>query len=294
MARSALMNVMCAAVSKAGRSLTRDFNELENLQVSLKGPGDFVSNADTKAESVLREMLHKARPGYSFLMEEGGEIETGSEHRWIIDPLDGTTNFLHATPLFAVSLALERAGELIAGVIYNPATEELFTAEKGRGAYVNDRRMRVSARTKLEDCLIATGIPALNRRGHGASLYRQRDIMGKVAGMRATGSAALNLAWTAAGRFDGYFEEGLQPWDMAAGMLMVREAGGYVSEPEKELSVYETGRLVAGNEAVHKQLRKLVTADMPAPLVAQQPHIRRANERAAEAAAVNQADEEGA
>ena len=290
MARSALMNVMVAAVSKAGRSLTRDFNELENLQVSVKGPADFVSAADTKAEKTLREALHKARPGYSFLMEEGGEIETGSEHRWIIDPLDGTTNFLHGMPLFAVSLALERRGELIAGVIYNPATEELFTAEKGRGAFVNDRRMRVGARHRLEDCLIATGIPALNRRGHGASLFRQRDIMGKVAGMRATGSAALNLAWTAAGRFDGYFEEGLQPWDMAAGMLMVREAGGYVGEPEAHLSSYETGRLVAGNEPIYKELKSLASASMPENLNAQQPHIRRAAERA-KAAAARDADD---
>jgi myo-inositol-1(or 4)-monophosphatase len=278
------MNVMVAAVSKAGRSLTRDFNELENLQVSIKGPADFVSEADTKAEKALREALHKARPGYSFLMEEGGEIETGSEHRWIIDPLDGTTNYLHGVPLFAVSLALERRGELIAAAIYNPASEELFTAEKGRGAFVNDRRMRVSARDRLEDCLIATGVPALNRRGHGASLFRQRDIMSKVAGLRATGSAALNLAWIAAGRFDGYFEEGLHPWDMAAGMLLIREAGGFVGEPDRDLSAYETGRIVAGNEAVYKQLKEIATAPLPDNLVSQQPHLVRAEERAREAA----------
>ena len=284
MARSALMNIMVAAVSQAGRSLTRDFNELENLQVSSKGPADFVSQADIKAEKTLRDALHKARPGYSFLMEEGGEVETGSDHRWIIDPLDGTTNFLHGQPFFAVSLGLERRGELIAGVIYNPATEELFTAEKGRGAYMNDRRIRVAGRKRMDECVIATGIPALNRTGHGASLYRQRDLMNRTAGVRATGSAALNLAWTAAGRFDGYFEEGLQPWDVAAGMIMVREAGGFASEPDRKLSLYDTGRMIAGNEFVHNALRDIALAEMPENLISQQPHIKRAKARAEAAA----------
>lgn len=263
MARSALLNVMVSAVSKAGRSLTRDFGEIENLQISLKGPGDFVSQADLKAEKTLRDALNKDRPGYSFLMEEGGVIDTGSDHRWIIDPLDGTTNYLHGNPFFAVSLALESNGQLVAGVIYNPITEELFTAEKGRGAFVNDRRMRVANRTKLEDCLIATGVPALNRRGHGVSLWEQRNVMTQVAGVRATGSAALNLAYVAAGRFDGYFESGLSPWDVAAGMLMIREAGGFVSEPDPASSIYETGRIVAGNETVHGKLRTILNKPLP-------------------------------
>ncbi|MEL7272749.1 MAG: inositol monophosphatase family protein [Pseudomonadota bacterium] len=263
MARSALLNVMVNAVSKAGRGLTRDFGELENLQVSRKGPADFVSNADTAAEKTLRDMLNKARPGYSFLMEEGGEIDTGSEHCWIIDPLDGTTNFLHGNPMFAVSLALQSRGELVAGVIYNPITEELFTAEKGRGAFVNDRRMRVARRNAFEDCLIATGVPALNRRGHGVALFEQRNLMTQTAGIRATGSAALNLAYTAAGRFDGYYEAGLQAWDVAAGMLMVREAGGYVSAPDPADSIYESGRIIAGNEYVHGQLRQTLTRPLP-------------------------------
>lgn len=258
MARSALLNVMVQAVTKAGRSLTRDFNEVENLQVSLKGPGDFVSAADTRAEKVLRKELDRARPGYSFLMEEGGFLDRGSDHRWIIDPLDGTLNFLHALPVFAISLALESRGELVAGVIYNPISEELFTAEKGRGAYVNDRRMRVSARRELHDAVIATGIPALSKTGHPEAIRVQRDLMMQTAGLRATGSAALNLAWLAAGRFDGYVETGLSPWDVAAGMLMVREAGGYVSEPDPKASIYESGRIIGGNEPIHKKLRDIV------------------------------------
>jgi len=263
MARSALLNVMVEAVTKAGRSLTRDFNELENLQVSMKGPGDFVSQADLKAEKTLRGALNKARPGYSFLMEEGGEIDTGSEHRWIIDPLDGTTNFLHSHPFFAVSLGLERAGELIAGVIYDPVAEELFTAEKGRGAFVNDRRMRVAARKKMDECLIATGIPALNKLEHGIALFEQRNLMSQVTGIRATGSAALSLAYVAAGRFDGYWEAGLNPWDVAAGMLMVREAGGFVTEPDPKASIYESGRIVAGNETIHMKLRETLNRPLP-------------------------------
>ncbi len=263
MARSALLNVMVAAASKAGRSLTRDFGEIENLQISLKGPGDFVSQADLKAEQTLRDALNKDRPGYSFLMEEGGVIDTGSDHRWIIDPLDGTTNYLHGHPFFAVSLALESNGQLVAGVIYNPITEELFTAERGRGAFVNDRRMRVANRHAMDECLIATGVPALNKKGHGVAMFEQRSVMSQTAGVRATGSAALNLAYVAAGRFDGYWESGLSPWDVAAGMLMVREAGGFVTEPDPDASIYETGRLVAGNEAIHGKLRTILNRPMP-------------------------------
>ncbi len=266
MARSALLNVMVEAVTKAGRSLTRDFNELENLQVSLKGPGDFVSQADIKAEKTLRVALEKARPGYSFLMEEAGEIHTSSDYRWIIDPLDGTTNFLHSYPFFAVSLALEREGELIAGVIYNPVAEELFTAEKGRGAFVNDRRLRVASRKKLEDCLVVTGIPALNKTDHAVAMFEQRNLMSQVAGIRGTGSAALNLAFVAAGRFDAYWESGLQPWDVAAGMIMVREAGGFVSEPDPKASIYETGRILAGNETVHGKVREILSRPLPEAL----------------------------
>ncbi len=263
MARSALLNVMVDAATKAGRSLTRDFGEIENLQVSIKGPGDFVSEADLKAETTLRGMLNKARPGYSFLLEEGGIVDTGSDHKWIIDPLDGTTNYLHSHPFFAVSLALESFGELVAGVIYDPLSEEVFTAEKGRGAYLNDRRMRVAARTAMDECLIATGVPAINRTEHGVFLFEQRNIMNQVAGVRATGSAALNLAYVATGRFDGYWESGLKPWDVAAGMLMVREAGGFVTEPDPNASIYETGRILAANHKVHANLREILNRPLP-------------------------------
>lgn len=190
-------------------------------------------------------------------------IDTGSDHRWIIDPLDGTTNYLHGHPFFAVSLALESNGQLVAGVIYNPITEELFTAERGRGAFVNDRRMRVANRHAMDECLIATGVPALNKKGHGVAMFEQRSVMSQTAGVRATGSAALNLAYVAAGRFDGYWESGLSPWDVAAGMLMVREAGGFVTEPDPDASIYETGRLVAGNEAIHGKLRTILNRPMP-------------------------------
>ncbi|PCH45260.1 MAG: inositol monophosphatase [Hyphomicrobiales bacterium] len=263
MARSALLNVMVQAAQKAARGLMRDLGEVENLQVSLKGPGDFVSAADRRAEKVIYEELERARPGYSFLMEESGVIDRNSEHRWIIDPMDGTTNFLHSIPLFAVSLALETHGELMASVIYNPISEELFTAERGKGAFLNDRRMRVSARKDLSQSLIATGIPALNRDKHSEYLYRQSLLMTRTAGVRATGSAALNLAWLALGRFDGYMETGLSPWDIAGGMLMVREAGGFVSEPDPKASIYETGRLIAGNDVIHGKLREL--ANLPYP-----------------------------
>lgn len=263
MARSALLNVMVNAASKAGRSLTRDFGEVENLQISVKGPGDFVSQADLKAEKILKDSLNKDRPGYSFLLEEGGVIDSGSEHRWIIDPLDGTTNFLHGIPHFAVSVALESAGQLVAGVIYNPITEEWFTAERGRGAFVNDRRMRVANRSTLDTCVIATGVPALNKTGHSVALFEQRIIMSRTAGVRATGSAALNLAYVGAGRFDGYWESGLAAWDVAAGMLIVREAGGFATEPDPTASIYETGRIVAGNEAVHSRLRSLLNRPLP-------------------------------
>ncbi|MFD0915145.1 inositol monophosphatase family protein [Pseudahrensia aquimaris] len=258
MARSALMNIMVQAASKAGRGLTRDFNEVENLQVSKKGPADFVTQADIKAEKTIRQELEKARPGYSFLMEEAGEISRKSDYRWIIDPLDGTMNFLHSIPHFAVSIALEHDGALVAGVIYNPITEELFTAEKGRGAFFNDRRMRVAARKDLAECVVVTGIPALNKTGHPHTNRVQKDLMMQLAGLRASGSAALNLAWLAAGRYDGYTETGLEAWDVAAGMLMVREAGGYVSEPDPKASIYETGRIIAGNEFVHAKLREIV------------------------------------
>ncbi len=260
MARSAILNVMVSAAMKAGRSLARDFGEVENLQVSVKGPGDFVSQADRKAEHLLRTELHKARPGYSFLGEETGLTEGDDpQHRWIVDPLDGTTNFLHGIPLFAVSIGLERQGQLVAGVIYNPAMDELYTAERGGGAYFNDRRMRVAARRNINDAVIVTGVPHLGRGNHPRSLRELQAVMAECAGIRRSGSAALDLAWVASGRYDGYWESSLSAWDIAAGVLMVREAGGFVSDTDGRPDVLEAPTIVAGNEAVHAALLKLLS-----------------------------------
>ncbi|MBC2861088.1 MULTISPECIES: inositol monophosphatase family protein [Stappia] len=259
MSRSAILNVMVQAALKAGRSLARDFGEVENLQVSRKGPSDFVSAADIAAEKIVRAELQKARPSYGFLMEESGVIEgEDPQHRWIVDPLDGTTNFLHGIPMFNVSIALEREGVIVAGVIYNPAMDELFTAERGRGAFLNDRRLRVAARKSMPDCVIATGIPFLGVGDHARTLKELRHVMGEVAGIRRCGAAALDLAWTAAGRFDGFWEHGLSPWDMAAGLLLVREAGGYVTDINGGEKMFETRSIVAGNEQVQAQLRELL------------------------------------
>ncbi|MCT8988975.1 inositol monophosphatase [Chelativorans sp. SCAU2101] len=255
MARSAIINVMVQAAMKAGRSLARDFGEVQNLQVSLKGPGDYVSQADRRAEEILFTELSRARPGYSFLMEERGVVEgDDQQHRWIVDPLDGTTNFLHGIPIFSISIALERQGQLVAGVIYNPAMDELYTAERGSGAFFNDRRMRVAARRQLSDCVIGTGIPHLGRGHHGRALLDLRNVMAEAAGIRRLGSAALDLAYVAAGRMDGFWEDALSPWDIAAGILMVREAGGFVTDRGGGQNMFDTGSVVAGNEAVHRTL----------------------------------------
>lgn len=260
MPASALMHTMVAAARKAGRSLGRDFGEVEQLQVSLKGPGDFVSAADHRAEQILHDELARARPGYGFLMEERGPIEGADKtHRWIVDPLDGTNNFLHSNPLFAISIALERDGELVAGLVYNPVSDETFTAEKGKGAYLNDRRIRVTARRVLEDCLVSTGNPDGARPGSGDYLRECANVMPHVVGIRRTGAAAIDLAWVAAGRFDGYWERGIQAWDMAAGIVLVREAGGFVSDPEGGQRMFETGAVLAGNETLHRGLLPLLS-----------------------------------
>jgi myo-inositol-1(or 4)-monophosphatase len=259
MARSALLNVMVQAATKAGRSLARDFGEVQNLQVSLKGPGDYVSQADRKAEEIIHNELSKARPGYSFLMEESGVVKgSDDQHRWIIDPLDGTTNFLHGIPVFAISIALERQGVLVAGLIYNPAMDELYTAERGGGAFLNDRRLRVAARRNLNDSVIGTGVPHLGRGDHGRYLVELRNVMGEVSGIRRMGAAALDLAYVAAGRLDGFWEDNLHPWDMAAGMLLIREAGGFVTDKAGGQDIFETGGIVAGNEAIHGALVKML------------------------------------
>jgi myo-inositol-1(or 4)-monophosphatase len=250
---SPTLNVMISAARKAGRSLIRDFGEVEHLQVSIKGPANFVSAADHKAEDIIFRELSKARPGYGFLMEERGEVVGADKtHRWIVDPLDGTTNFLHSNPLFAISIGLEREGQLIAGVIYNPASDELFTAEKGKGAYMNDRRLRVAARKSLADCLVTTGIPHRGRDNHPRFLKEMSVLMREVAGIRRSGSAALDLAFVAAGRFDAYWERNLKPWDLAAGIVIVREAGGLVSDLAGKDKFLENGDILASNMTLHK------------------------------------------
>ncbi|WP_137932964.1 inositol monophosphatase family protein [Mesorhizobium comanense] len=259
MARSALLNVMVQAAMKAGRSLARDFGEVQNLQVSMKGPGDYVSQADRKAEDIVFAELSKARAGYGFLMEERGAVAgDDDQHRWIVDPLDGTTNFLHGIPLFAVSIALERQGQIVAGVIYNPAMDELYTTERGGGAFMNDRRLRVAGRTKLVDTVIGCGVPHLGRGHHGNFLVELRNVMAEVSGVRRLGSAALDLAYVAAGRMDGFWETGLSAWDIAAGLLLIREAGGFVSDMDGGQDMLDNGSVVAGNEVIQRALLKTV------------------------------------
>jgi len=249
------MNVMIQAVTKAGRGMRRDFGEVEQLQVSIKGPSDFVSAADRRAEDVLVRELQKGRPEIGFLLEEGGVIEgKDPSQRFIIDPLDGTTNFLHGIPQFAVSVALEKNGNVVAGVVYNPVTDELFTAERGQGAFLNDRRIRVAARRALGDCVIGTGITHRGKGDHEQFGRELRAVQTEVAGIRRLGAAALDLAYVAAGRLDGFWERDLKPWDIAAGILLIREAGGYVSDLNGRDEMLERGHLVAGNEAVHKAL----------------------------------------
>jgi myo-inositol-1(or 4)-monophosphatase len=261
MPRSAILNVMVQAAMKAGRSLARDFGEVQNLQVSLKGPGDFVSQADHKAEEIIHTELSRARPGYAFLMEERGVVSgEDDQHRWIVDPLDGTTNFLHGLPIFSISMALERQGQIVAGVIYNPAMDELYTAERGGGAFMNDRRLRVAGRTKLTDTIIGTGVPHLGRGHHGNYLVELRNVMAEVSGVRRLGSAALDLAYVAAGRCDGYWERRLNPWDVAAGLLLVREAGGFVGTIEGDGNPLTDGSVAASNPNVFEAFRKILRA----------------------------------
>ena len=257
MARSALMNVMVGAALKAGKSLSRDFGEVQNLQVSVKGPGDYVSLADRRSEEILVNELRRARPDFSFLTEETGTIEgTDTQHRWIIDPLDGTTNFLHGIPMFAISIALERQGQMVAGVIYNPAMDELYTAERGGGAFLNDRRLRVAGRKVLTDCVIGTGVPHLGRPQHGGFLVELRNVMGEVAGVRRLGSPSLDLAYVAAGRFDGFWETAIRVWDIAAGIVLIREAGGFASDRDGRQDNLDGASIVAGNELIHRALLK--------------------------------------
>lgn len=260
--RSADINVMVRAAEKAGRALIRDFGEVEQLQVSRKGPADFVTTADRKAERIVRQELERARPDFGLLMEESGEIKSNDAgNRWIVDPLDGTTNFLHGLPHFAVSIALERGGEIVAGVIYDPVKDEVFWAEKGQGAYVGNRRMRVSGRGRLADALLATGIPFMGRQegaGHREFLAQLEAFMTCTSGVRRWGAAALDLAYVAAGRYDGFWERGLSPWDVAAGVVMVREAGGYVSEISGREHRLDSQTILATNDRLYTEIVKVL------------------------------------
>jgi myo-inositol-1(or 4)-monophosphatase len=257
--RSANVTVMMQAARKAARHLGRDFGEVENLQVSIKGPGDFVSAADRRAERILEEELRRARPGFAFLLEESGASGAAdADQRWIVDPLDGTTNFLHGLPHFAISIGLEQRGELVAGVVYDPLKDEMFGAEKGQGAYLNDRRLRVSARTDLATCVIGTGVPVLDWPGRDVFAGQLQRVADRVAGIRRYGTASLDLAYVAAGRFDGFWEHGLHPWDVAAGIVLVREAGGLIDRLDGERDLLGAGTLVAGNPTIHPQLTALL------------------------------------
>lgn len=256
--RSPVINCMIKAAEKAAKKLVRDFGEVEQLQVSQKGPADFVSNADLAAERTIREELARARPEYGFLMEESAESIGDGKHRWIVDPLDGTTNFLHGIPHFAISIVLERDGELVAGLVYNPVTDEMYWGERGAGSYLNDRRLRVSARRELGQAVIATGMPF---KGHGdmdAYMPVLTRVMPEIAGIRRFGAASLDLAYVAAGRYEGFFEYALQPWDIAAGIVLVREAGGYVSEISGGHDLLGSGDVLAANDKLHLPLGALL------------------------------------
>lgn len=266
---SPLMTIMQFAARKASRGLLRDFGEVEHLQISRKGPADFVSKADQKSEDIILENLKRDRPGYGFLLEESGEIPgTDKTHRFIVDPLDGTTNFLHGIPHFAISIALERTLEgkrdIVAGLVYNPITDEMFFAETGKGAFINDgtrggadRRLRPSARDIFTDSLFATGIPFLGKTGHTKFLKELHQVMGASSGVRRNGSAALDLAWTAAGRFDGYWERDLKLWDVAAGIVIAREAGLHV-ESLSGGDVLDTCDVICTNEKLMGPLQQRV------------------------------------
>jgi myo-inositol-1(or 4)-monophosphatase len=258
MINSALMNVMVKAARRAGRSLKRDLGEVENLQVSMKGPANFVTLADKRAEEMLYADLNKARPGYGFVGEEGGTREgTDKSHTWIVDPLDGTTNFLHGIPHFAVSIGLAREGVVIAGLIYNPANDDLYMAEKGGGAFLNDTRLRVAGRKQLNECVIACGLPHIGRGDHEQSRKEMTALQPKVAGLRRFGAASLDLAFVAAGRLDGYWERNLQPWDVAAGIILIKEAGGTVGDIHGG-DLLKTGNVVCGNEFVNGELTRIL------------------------------------
>ncbi len=258
MVGSANLNIMIKAARRAGRGLVKDFREVENLQVSVKGAGDFVSRADLQAEKTIKEELMGARPTYGWLAEEGGGDEgQDPTRRWIVDPLDGTTNFLHGLPHWAVSIALEHKGQIVAGVVFDPAKDEMFFAEKGAGAWMNDMRLRVSGRHRMIESIFATGLPFAGRADLPDTLKDLGRILPVCAGVRRWGAAALDLAYVAAGRYDGYWERRLNAWDLAAGLLIVREAGGIVEPLNPAGDILADGEIVCANEALFTGFAKL-------------------------------------
>jgi myo-inositol-1(or 4)-monophosphatase len=262
MLRSASIEIMTRAARAAARHLTRDFNEVEQLQVSIKGPGDFVSAADRRAEQLIKEELKRGRPDYGFLMEESGEEAGRSPHnRWIVDPLDGTTNFLHGIPHWSISIGLEQHGEITSGIVYDPIKNELFAAEKGKGAYLNDRRIRVSRRNDMRLALIGCGLPIRDWKGREKGFTQQMEkVADECGGLRRLGTCSLDLAYVAAGRQDGFWEYGVYPWDIAAGILLIREAGGRVGRLEGDDALLEEGTLVAGTPEIYTRLRAILEA----------------------------------
>ena len=252
---SANINVMVKACRKASKILIRDFGEIENLQVSLKGPGDFVTASDKKVEKILIEELQKARPNYSILSEEIGEINNDASFRWIIDPIDGTSNFLHGIPHFAISIGLEQDKEIICGIIYDPIKDEMFTAEKGNGSYINNKRMRVSSRTKLKDCIIFTGGPKREAKDRELALKEYNNFSSKVLiPIRKLGSASLDMAYVAAGRCDGFWKRDLNYWDIAAGIIIVKESGGFVTDFKGENGYMQNETILVTNSKINGEM----------------------------------------
>ncbi len=256
---SANLNLMIMAARKAGRSLVKDFREVENLQVSMKGAGDFVSRADTRAEEIIREELTGARPNYGWLGEESAPVEGADPtRRWIVDPLDGTTNFLHGLPHWAVSIGLEHKGQIVAGVVYDPAKDEMFVAEKGQGAWMNQSRLRVSGRSRLIESIFATGLPFGGRADLPDTLGDLARLLPACAGVRRWGAAALDLAYVAAGRYDGFWERRLHPWDMAAGLLIVREAGGLAEALDPARDILDSGEVICANPTIFDKFAAII------------------------------------
>lgn len=259
MAMSANVNLMMKAARAAGRSLSKDFREVENLQVSVKGAGDFVSKADIEAEAIIREELMGGRPMYGWVGEESAPVDgEDPTRRWIVDPLDGTTNYLHGLPHWAVSIALEHKGEIVAGVVYDPTKDEMFFAEKGQGAWLNESRLRVSGRQRMIESIFATGLPFAGRADLPETLQDLARILPTCAGVRRFGSAALDLAYVAAGRYDGFWERSLHSWDMAAGLVIVREAGGLIEPLNKGGNILEDGEVICSNEPIFDRFSKII------------------------------------